>query len=167
MRRRHVAPDAPYPPVEAGFPVGLPAVERMPPSLAGFAEVVGRNPGNNAGAHGAVQLEQVRGGPYVRAVMGDVYGKIPQYADFFFRRPPFECAPLNIEHILDEPDEVHGFGQLVGGGVQGRWDPSAEGLRPAVPMGGFQALGNRREQGVVVQPPSVLLAKPFKLRVLF
>ena len=66
----------------------------MPPQLAGIAEIIRRHPGYVPGGFVPVQVEQVRTGPDLGAVGGQVNGQVADDSDTLPVAVGFQAVPL-------------------------------------------------------------------------
>jgi len=100
-------------------------------------------------------------GPHVRTVGGDVDGDVADEVDAALGRRLAERAPLADEAELDERVVAHRLPEVLAGAGERLGRPSANVLGPVGPRRLVVALLERREQGVVVEPPR--LAVPERL----
>src|SRR5450759_158655 len=103
-------------PLEAGDPPGvailrhhIPTVQRVAPQLAGRAEVVRRDPGNQSWLALSVEVEEICVRPGVGTVVGHEDRDIADDADATLVGVRFQAGPLSVElvlRVLVERDQV-------------------------------------------------------------
>ena len=79
----------------------VPPIERISPSLSGFAEIIWWNAGNTSGAicfWG--EFEEFLVSPYIRTIKSNVDGQITNQFDIILLCVPPEGIPLGIEEVL-------------------------------------------------------------------
>ena len=143
--------------------VGRPAVQGVAPALAGGAEAIGRHAGDHGGAACLIELKQFWAGPDLRTLVGDENRDVTHDPHATRVGIVLEPAPLTKKHPLAKLPEPVGpsLGQACPG--QGCRLAPGQGLSPVVP-GLIRVLRlQSHEQGIVVQPGSVLPAKHRKI----
>src|SRR5207302_319444 len=88
-------------PVEAAFAQRIPAVQWIAPALAGGGEVVRRHARDADQLPLFIQLEEIRVGPDVRAVVVDEYGNVAEDADVARVRVFAQRGPLLADQVLN------------------------------------------------------------------
>ena len=139
--------------------VGGPAVQGVAPALAGDAETVGRYAGDYGGTARLIELKQFGAGPDLCTLVGDENRDIAHDAHATGIGIGLEPAPLTKKHPLAKLPKQAGPSQSQACLGQGRRLAPGQGLSPLVP-GLLRVLRlQRHEQGIVVQPGRLLLAK--------
>ena len=98
--------------------------------LALVGEGVGGHPGHPGGGHALLELEQLRPGPHLGAVGGDVDGQIPDDGDALPVGVGLHRRPLAEEEQLEEGVEIARLLQLRPGLFQGGLLPQPELVGP-------------------------------------
>ncbi len=130
----------------------IPVVERVAPQLAGLGEVVGRHAGDHGGVAGLVEVEQLRVGPDVGAVVGDEDRGVPDDPQPQAPGPTPQRRPLPEEHELPEHVAVGQVGEPVPGRSEGVGVAPDQLGGPVGPRPSALVVLDRHEQRVVVQP---------------
>src|SRR4051812_40144146 len=151
-----------YPPVIAGVLERLPVVERIAPALAGLAESVWRDAGNNCGAEIGVQVIKMRMRPDVSAVIADEDGDVADDLDAALRGNRPDGTPLLGKKELDDAMELQLFREFVMRFLESFRLPRGELARPSVPRGAVEALAQAGEEDEILQPPIILGAEALK-----
>src|SRR5207237_9700279 len=120
------------PPMEARSLERLPIIERVPPALAGRAEVVGRDAGNHRGLALRVEEEQLPVRPDVGAVVGDEDGEVADQPDAQLVALVAQRLPVVLEEELLESVLVD-LGAQGAAGARGRRPTPRAGARPPLP----------------------------------
>ena len=144
------------PPGEVFLFVGVPVVDRIPPQLARFGEIIGGHARDHVRDPRLVQLEQLPMGPYVRAVVGDVDGDIADEVHALFVGVGPEGLPLGVETVLDEGvvvDQVPELFSIPGHGLR-LMIPDI--LWPVHPALALEPILQGAEQGPILEIPAVL-----------
>src|SRR5690242_8505184 len=95
-------PHALDPPVVPGLLQSLPVIERIAPALAGLAECIGRNAGDDRGTEVRIQEKQLRVRPYVSAVIADEDRDVADDLNTVHSRCRADRAPLLSKEELDD-----------------------------------------------------------------
>ncbi len=143
------------PPAEAVGGMGLPAVQRVAPALAGGAEVVGRHAGDGDRPAVAVELEQGLVRPDVGAVATDEDRRVAEQAHAALVRVTAQRRPLAVEAPLAEAPERHALGVLGLRPRQRRRFAAHQRARPRRPLGPVVGLAQRHEEREVLEPAGV------------
>src|SRR6478609_2617477 len=157
-----VAAQAFDPPAVAGLPQPAPIVERVAPTLAVGAEVVGRHAGHAATLTLLVEQEQLLVLPDVGAVVSHEHRDVADQQHAEMTRMTAQPLPLAIEHQLNELVVRDLFGQAAASrGERMRLAATKLG-RPVEPRAAVLLGLERREQRVVGQPEVLALAELFE-----
>src|ERR1700690_2957082 len=100
IEERERSAEAIDPPLVSGRGEHIPAINRISPGLAGGAEVVGRNAGNDGRRAVRVEVKEIGMRPDVGAVMRDVDGNVAHEADAAILTVRLEAIPLPKEFEL-------------------------------------------------------------------
>ena len=106
----------------------------------------------------SVQLELLRVGPDIGAVVGHIDGQIPDDGDAVAVGKFLQPSPLAEKQILDTFPEVNLFLQQRAGAPQGLRPAKLQGLGPLMPGNTAVVVLQGHEQGVVLQPVGLGLA---------
>jgi hypothetical protein len=98
-------------------------------------------------------------GPDIRAVEGNVDGKITEKMDALFPAAGPKVQPLAVEQVLLDSAVLDRNVKILPKAIDLGGPSMADARRPAVPSGIWAACGQRREQGIVVEPVRILGAK--------
>ena len=97
----------------------LPAINRIAPELAGGAEVVRRNAGDDARLAILLKFEQLAIAPHVGAVESDIDRQVAHDANVVAGAMRLQVAPLAFEFKLDELVALDVVAQLLARAVHG------------------------------------------------
>src|SRR6185295_1163164 len=122
------------------------------PELAGRAEGVGRNPGDDGGAPVRPELPLMRVRPHVRRIVSDEDRHVADDADAPVIGVAPELEPLPEEDVLEEPVRLDAAGEVAPGRVEGAGRALGERGRPRGPASAIMLVLEGGEQGVVVEP---------------
>ncbi len=154
------------PPMEAGPLERLPIIERVPPALAGRAEVVGRDAGNHRGLTLRVEEEQLPVGPDVGAVVGDEDGEVADQPDAQLVALVAQRLPVVVEEELFESVLVDLGAQGATGAIERSPIARAELRLPFRPRAVAPGLLDRGVEREVLQPACVRGAEGFEVRMI-
>src|SRR4051812_39314833 len=101
------------PPVIAGVLERLPVVERIAPALAGLAESIRRDAGDERGAEIGIQVIKMRMRPDVSAVVADEDSDVADDLDATLGGGRPDGAPLLGKKELNDAMELQLFCELV------------------------------------------------------
>ena len=144
--------ESPDPPGETVLFQRVPVVEGVAPELPRFAEIIGRHSRHFRGQKIPAQAEKGLAGPYVGAVVVHVDGKIADKLHPCLPAFRPEALHLGEENVLDEPQIIQLPPEIPGGFPQGRFVPSPDLFRPAVPGSTFVDSLEGSKENVVFEP---------------
>ncbi len=154
----------PNPPGEP-FPLHpLPVKEGVAPKLSTGGKPVRRTACHLGGQSVLVQLELLRGGPYVGAVPCGINGQIANHRDSQAVDIPLERPPLAEKEVLDPLPEIRFPLQLLSDGGQDLRSAQAQLLRPLEPGRAAVTVLQGHKQGVILQPVPLFPAEVLKVR---
>ena len=149
-------PQAGQPPVKAGFPVVIPAVQGVAPELARGGEAIGRTACHCGGHIAIIQLEQPGIGPGVGGVHGHIDGDVADDLHSLgvgvVLQPAVLLEELELQILLILDVEV----QLPAVVIQGIVIAQADVLGPLVPALAVEEILQGHKEGIVLQPPAIV-----------
>jgi hypothetical protein len=132
------------PPIVAAGPQHVPAIQRISPALSGNAKGIGRHTGNRNGLEVGIELENIRMGPHVGAVVADENGNIANDLDATRSASRMQGAPLFEERKLNGCRDLHFDVQFCTRSLESARLATRQFLRPQIPT------------HIAVPPPQVL-----------
>ena len=154
------------PPLIAGGLVEIPAVQGIAPDLAVLGKGIGGAACDGGGLIVLIQLEQLGMGPDIGTVGRNVDGDIAHDLDVLVVGILFKPCPLLVKLELDVFLELYVKIQLPVVIVQGKAPVHPDILGP-LPEGHFLEEGFQgHEQGIVIEPPVVVIAEGPELRIM-
>ena len=143
----------------------FPVIQRVPPQLAGGREIIGRDACNLRRVALGIQLEQLLPAPDIAAVDRHKDRDITDDQNFLPGRVFPEAVPLLLEQELGELEESDLAGKLFGVRRFGLCFAVPDIIIPVQPAAALEIVLDCAEQGIVIQPVSLLFAELFKLNI--
>jgi len=137
----------------------IPAIEGIAPELAGFAEVVGGDAGDDGGMSGLVEVVVLLIAPDVGTVVSDEDGDIADDLYGAFGGVAAEFIPLFAEFKLEEVFELNAVLQFFRPRLQGEFIARREGGMPLSPGDASVLLLDGPIEGVVGEPVLIRLTE--------
>ena len=147
------------PPPVSGLLQRFPIVERVPPKLAGRAEIVRRHSRNHGRLAMLVEEKKIRIRPDVGRIAGNENRQVSDQMDTALVRLALEIAPLLEKQELSKPVPSSGFGQIATGIVHGRRFADANRLGPLQPARSAVDLFQGHKQAIIFQPGRLFIGE--------
>src|SRR6185503_10271710 len=151
--------DAINPPFETIGPHLLPVVERIPPELAGGAEIIGRHSRYHDRSPIFVQLKLIRVCPNVCRIVGDENRNVADNLDAAAIAVSLKRKPLPEEEELIKLLRLDFFFEFLPGNFQCLSFSSDQRRIPFIPGDPAMLIFQSPKQSVVVEPGGMLRAK--------
>ena len=159
-------PHAAHPPVKAGLAMVIPAIKRVAPQLAGSGEAIRRTACHSNRIALVIQLEQLRMRPYISTVHGNINRNIAYNLNALAVGIVFQVLPLAVKLVLQELLELNIKVKLVSVMLNSVAIAELDILRPLVPALAAEEILQCHEQGIVFQPPGILIDKTMKIAII-
>ena len=145
-------PEALDPPGKIVCLQGVPIVDRIPPKLSCFAEVIGRNSRHLDRIKFVVEVKELRVCPDISAVIMDIDRKIAEKFDLFLVASLPELFHRREEEILTKIQEIHRLAQSVACFSKRVLVPEFEFFWPFVPRDSSKTPLEGGEESVIRKP---------------
>ena len=155
-----------HPPLEAGLPMILPVVKRIPPKLSRRGKRVGRTARHRSRITAFIKLEQLRIRPCIGAVKRHIDRNIADELYLPVIRIAFQLFPLNAEQILLELIELDLLRKLLAVFRKCLGFTSLNIFIPFYPADIVEGYLDCHIQRIVIEPVGIVLDKHAERRFL-